>query len=116
MCPLNTDLAHRYTHIHTYTYTYKHTNVHISCVDTVEFLHLLLLLYFYTFVFFFTLIYLILIISAVFIQLSQMDNPHGPVRITALSFAGAGSGGAMLQKNAVMCATASVDGTVKVWR
>jgi len=47
---------------------------------------------------------------------AQMDNPHGPVRITALSFAGAGSNGAMLQRNAVMCATASVDGTVKVWR
>jgi hypothetical protein len=49
-----------------------------------------------------------------------MDNPHGTSRITAFAFAGssnnmddaAGAQGA----NQVVCATASVDGTVKVWR
>jgi hypothetical protein len=41
----------------------------------------------------------------------QMDNPHGPVRITAVAFAGAASA-----PHQVVCATSSVDGTVKVWR
>ena len=40
-----------------------------------------------------------------------MDNPHGASRVTALSFAGAVHG-----QQQVVCATASADGTVKVWR
>lgn len=49
-----------------------------------------------------------------------MDNPHGPHRVTSLAFAGASS---FAEENAnsnnsspVLAATASVDGTVKVWR
>lgn len=42
-----------------------------------------------------------------------MDNPHGTSRVTALAFAGADSSNS---KAPVVCATASVDGTVKVWR
>lgn len=49
----------------------------------------------------------------------QMDNPHGTSRITALAFAGASDSvttSSNSNKAAVVCATASVDGTVKVWR
>ena len=45
-----------------------------------------------------------------------MDNPHGTSRVTALAFAGASSDSNSTSKAPVMCATASVDGTVKVWR
>jgi hypothetical protein len=48
-----------------------------------------------------------------------MDNPHGTSRITAFAFAGSNNtdeaAGAQ-SANQVVCATASVDGTVKVWR
>ena len=49
-----------------------------------------------------------------------MDNPHGPHRVTSLAFAGASSSADETSSNnnasPVLAATASVDGTVKVWR
>eukprot|EP00598_Pedospumella_elongata_P003987 CAMPEP_0184981850 /NCGR_PEP_ID=MMETSP1098-20130426/11438_1 /TAXON_ID=89044 /ORGANISM="Spumella elongata, Strain CCAP 955/1" /LENGTH=1398 /DNA_ID=CAMNT_0027505457 /DNA_START=27 /DNA_END=4223 /DNA_ORIENTATION=+ len=52
---------------------------------------------------------------------AQMDNPHGPHRVTSLAFAGASSSADDNINNnnnasPVLAATASVDGTVKVWR
>eukprot|EP01032_Pedospumella_encystans_P012327 gene12327-14270_t len=52
---------------------------------------------------------------------AQMDNPHGPHRVTSLAFAGASSSADDNTNNnnnasPVLAATASVDGTVKVWR
>ena len=52
-----------------------------------------------------------------------MDNPHGPHRVTALAFAGVpsvedghSSVAPLASTSVVVAATASVDGTVKVWR
>eukprot|EP01032_Pedospumella_encystans_P007994 gene7994-9529_t len=52
---------------------------------------------------------------------AQMDNPHGPHRVTSLAFAGASSSADDTSSNnnnasPVLAATSSVDGTVKVWR
>jgi hypothetical protein len=44
-----------------------------------------------------------------------MDNPHGTSRITAFAFAGTNNEEGQ-STSQVVCATASVDGTVKVWR
>mmetsp|Transcript_12466 Transcript_12466/g.27976 ORF Transcript_12466/g.27976 Transcript_12466/m.27976 type:complete len:1114 (-) Transcript_12466:631-3972(-) len=49
---------------------------------------------------------------------AQMDDPHGMFRVTSLSFACSSLAAAKRSagSDSVVCATSSVDGTVKVWR
>ena len=47
---------------------------------------------------------------------AQVDRPHGAFRVTSMAFAPPGGVGVGGEGACVVCATAAVDGTVKLWR